>query len=239
MTDEPLSLDYFAGGVPAGIIFQMNAKEMLRLLAAKHPDSTGNTLEEVCLIGLVAYFEAFCRDAFASLINIAPPLLVRLKEKNYDVSVDSVAALGMRGAFDYKVGFLVCERFDFGNARKINAMYSCLIGVTPFTKREAAVFDEILSDRNLLVHNGGIYTHAYLSQRLSTAGGRTRIYLDSLVVDLQYVHDRFNFLQATAKKITAACHRAMEGLIASDLLILDEPAKAGLSMFNWWDDDIT
>jgi hypothetical protein len=186
---------------------------------------------------LVAYFEAFCRDAFASLINIAPPLLGRLKEKNYDVSVDSLAALGMREALGYNVGFLVCERLDFGSARKINAMYSCLLGVTPFSKDEAAVFDEILSDRNLLVHHGGTYTHAYSRQCLGVAGGETRTYFDSLKVDLQYVHGRFNFLYATAKKITHSCHLAMEGLVASGQLPLDEPAKAGLFMFNWWDDD--
>jgi hypothetical protein len=237
MSDEPLSLDYFAGGVPAGAIFQMHAQEIWRLLSTKDSSRSSNTQEELCLIGLVAYFEAFCRDAFASLINIAPPLLARLKEKNYDVSVDSLAALGMKRALGYNVGFLVCERLDFGTARKINAMYSCLVGITPFSKDEAAVFDEILSDRNLLVHHGGIYTHAYSRQRLGVAGGESRTYFDSLNVDLQYVHSRFNFLYATAKKITNSCHKAVEALAASGHLTIDGPAAEGLFMFKWWDED--
>ena len=229
-------LDFFAGGVPAGAIFQLSAQEIRKLLAAKPETALGRTLEEICFIGLISFFEAFCRDCFASMINICPKLLERLKSKSYDVNIDSLAALEMYNALRYNVGFLIAERFDFGNARKINALYSALIGITPFSKGEMKVFDTILSDRNLLVHYGGIYTHSYFRQQIGLASDKTRPFMDSLTVDQAYFMSRFDFLYEIAKKMVNASHAAMTKQIASGELAIDAPAEGALKMFNWWDE---
>lgn len=239
MKTEPSSLDYFAGGVPAGAIFQLNASQIRKVLQAKSKGLIGNTLEEACFIGLVAYFEAFCHDCFASLINICPDLLRRLKAKSVDISVDSLAALGMNEAFAYNIGFLVCERFDFGTARKINAMYASLLDITPFSKDEAIVYDEILADRNLLVHHGGVYTHSYWVQRLGITASAARPFVDSLKVDLEYVRGRFNFLNALAQKIVNASHNAVTQQLGNGNLAIAGAAKSGLAMFNWLDEDMS
>lgn len=228
------NLDFFSGGVPAGAIFQLSSQELMKLLAIKRDKAIGNTQEELCFIGLVSFFEAFCRDCFASVINICPMLLQRLKAKSYDVAIDSLAALEMHDAFRYNVGFLVAERFDFGNARKINALYLTLIGITPFSKDEVKVFDDTLSDRNLLVHHGGVFTHSYFRQHAGLESESKRPFWDSLVINSDYVTSRFDFLYGMAEKIVNACHAAMIKQIASGELTLDASAEEALRMLNWW-----
>ena len=74
---EPNYLDYFSGGVPAGVIFMLDI-EKLRNIADTLEEKEGHlsTITEVCFIGLVAYFEAFCKNHFASLLNICPELIM-------------------------------------------------------------------------------------------------------------------------------------------------------------------
>ena len=230
-------LDFFAGGVPAGTLFQLSAREIKKVLSAKQDNAIGETLEEICYIGLIAYFEAFCRDCFASLINICPMLLERLKSNSYDVNIDSLAALEMGNMLCYNIGFLVAVRFDFGSARKINALYSALIGITPFSKDEIKIFDEILSDRNLLVHHGGIYTYSYFLQRIGIASNETRPFFDSLRVDTDYFNSRYNFLYKIAEKVVKASHAMVTKEFATGSLVIDPSAHGALNYFNWWDEE--
>lgn len=234
-TPEPTVLDFFAGGVPAGTIFQLSTREIRKLLATKEDGAIARTLEAVCFIGLVSFFEAFCRDAFASIINICPTLLSRLRLKGHDVTIDSLAAVEMQQALRFNIGFLVSERFDFGSARKINALYSALIGITPFSKDEIAIFDKILSDRNLLVHHGGIYTHSYFIQRFGIAADKARLFMDSLVVDDTYVTSQLDFLYAIAKKMVNASYAAIVNQTTSGEISIDPQGEAALRMYNWWD----
>lgn len=235
--ETPDSLDFFAGGVPAGAIFQSAAKDIRRLFHSRRRNAIGNTLEEVCFIGLVSYFESFCKDCFASLINIAPQLLRHMKSQSYDTKVDSLAALEMQERLSFQIGFLVAEGFDFGNAKKINALYSSLIGITPFSKKQQRKYDLLLADRNLIVHNGGIFTHSYLRQRMGVSLDKHRAFMDSLIVDTDYVETQFTFLYSIAKKIVQTSMDAMSAQIASGEITINPQSKRGLKMFNWWDED--
>lgn len=56
--------DYFAGAVPAGLIFDLQVDDM-RVVARMSPpqgDLREAPFAELCLIGLVAYFEGFCKN---------------------------------------------------------------------------------------------------------------------------------------------------------------------------------
>lgn len=53
-----------------------------------------------------------------------------------------------------QIGFIIGERLDFGTAKEINAPYTRLLKVTPFSKDEMQHFAELLRDRNLFVHHG-------------------------------------------------------------------------------------
>src|SRR5258708_2052260 len=88
-SDEALCLDYFSGGVPTGGYFRFKLED-LRTLSQSASDEHGGvaSVHELCYIGLFAYFEAFCKDHFASLINIEPALVANLKQRGQNVDVD-------------------------------------------------------------------------------------------------------------------------------------------------------
>ena len=157
--------DYFVGGQPAGTLFKMKVADLHEIVKGTAWPGLSHRVTEVCFIGLMAYFEAFCKDHFASLINICPQLLESFKERgNHDVTIDSTHLLSIGGDHTKKLGFLLSERYDFGTARRVNSLYSDLIMITPFSKDEKRRYDKILNDRNLLVHHGGTYTLKYAQQ---------------------------------------------------------------------------
>jgi hypothetical protein len=92
----PRALDYFRGGVPAGAVFHLQTQRLQRLIDRRRSRSAADAQAEVCFIGLIAYFEAFCGDHFASILNLCPSLIEHLKQRGRDVSVDAtdLQALG-------------------------------------------------------------------------------------------------------------------------------------------------
>ncbi len=58
----------------------------------------------------------------------------------------------------HRLGSLVAEQFDFGAAKKINGLFLDLVAISPFSKDEEVRYTQLLNDRNLLVHHGGIVT---------------------------------------------------------------------------------
>jgi len=138
MAKDPLSLEYFAGGVPAGTILKMHLDGLRGIVeSAKNRDSVLNLECELCLIGLVAYFEAFWKDHFASLINIFPPLLRSLRESGHETVIDATDLLMFEETPPARLGFLVAERCDLGTARKINGAFTALLRVSPFGRDDA------------------------------------------------------------------------------------------------------
>src|SRR5438552_10618294 len=94
--DEIEYLDYFPGGVPPSGYFELQAKDIEALLATPTTEHEGlDTAAELCLIGLVAHFEAFCRSQFAALLNICPELVRRLHEKNRPTTLDASDILAL------------------------------------------------------------------------------------------------------------------------------------------------
>lgn len=217
------ALDYFAGGVPAGAIFAMAVDDleqiaMLRSLSG----AQARRVPEVCFIGLVSYFEAFCKDQLASVLNILPELVGRLREKGHDTSVDSVTLVGLKEGALYQIGFLLCEKYDFGTAQKVNALYSALLKLTPFSKDEADTYARVLRDRNLLVHHGGTYTARYLAQLTGMSGTDLgRPFMDSLVVSPEYLLGDLTFLKDIATKIATSVHTAAQSVVESQGIVLD------------------
>ncbi len=142
-------LDYFVGGVPTGEYFLCDLRDCSELIERS---SKGiSRANEICFIGMLSYFEAFCKGHFASILNIEPTLLTNLRQKSHDILIDPLHLLGMRDEWAIRLGFLVAEKYDFGTPQKIAALYNALLKVTPFSKSEAQFYQEMLRDRNLLV----------------------------------------------------------------------------------------
>lgn len=231
---EPIWLEYSSGGVPAGKIFKMTLDD-LREIVESSPDIVGkNRLNEVCFIGLVSYFEGFSKDLFSSIINIVPELILNLNASGQDTMIDSTRVILYEKEISHKIGFLVAEKFDFGTAKKINALYKSLINITPFSKSEINKFNNILRDRNLFLHHGGIYTLTYLQQsQLTSSGDRDLAYRESLVLDKEYMEDIFQFFEEIMKKMSASVNKAIYSYCEEHKVTLTKEKKKAIDGLLW------
>jgi hypothetical protein len=162
---DPQPEDYFIGVASPRALFTMHIEGLDELMSRKPEWSTVIRIEsEVCVIALVSYFEAFCKDVFAGAVNICPDLLLSFREAGQGTTIDAADLLQHRNTPLARIGGLLGEQIDFGSARKINAIYRALVKVSPFSSGEIIRYDQLLNDRNLLVHHGGVYTSRYLAQ---------------------------------------------------------------------------
>jgi hypothetical protein len=212
------SLDYFNGGVPALGYFELQADKLAELVSSsKEAKLTGiNLVAEVSLIGLAAYFEAFCKAHFASLINICPEILRNFLERRRDATVRLSHILTVRQGLGYKLGNVISEEYDFGSAKEINRLYQDLLRITPFSTKDAKKYSRFLSDRNLLVHHGGVFTYSYSVQRFAHLTAPGLPHWDSLVVGKKEFNHWKSFVVGMATKIATTSQSALEGFFASE-----------------------
>ena len=158
-----------------------------------------NLTNKLCIIGLVSYFEAFVKDHFSSILSIAPTLIEKVKEVGYSTDIPAEEAFEFRDTLHYKIGFLIGQRMDFGAAKKINALYTAVLKITPFGRTEAVQLDSLLRDRNLIVHHGGIYSTSYIKQAFSEIDPQhRRPYDDTIEIPVEKVLETARFLKAIA-----------------------------------------
>jgi hypothetical protein len=231
-------LDYFAGGVPSSEFFR-GTLEDIREISTENANKAINRIQELCFIGALSYFEAFCKDHFASLINIEPSLTERLKSGGQDVTIDAAAVALYGASISHKLGFLVAEKHDFGTAQKINALYTALLKITPFSKDEARIYSDLLRDRNLLVHHGGTYTMTYLMAHPTLAATKRmeHAFWNSLFLTHNDVITAVSFLGIIARKMTRAAHGALSKYVENTGLSYDDERKKALHFLLWWGDE--
>jgi hypothetical protein len=226
------SLDYFIAGVPALGFFEIQADHLAELVRSPKKGNLSrlNQVAEVALIGLCAYFEAFCKAHFASLINICPETLRNLVERRKTATVNLKHIVTIRGEVVIKLGNLISEEYDFGSAKEINGLYQDLLRITPFSANEAKKYSHFLSDRNLLVHHGGVFTYNYSSQRFAHHTAPGLPHWDSLVIG-QSEFDHWNaFVVKMATKIATTSQSALEGFIARENLTTNPEQTKAIGM---------
>lgn len=226
---DMLSLDYFVAAVPAGTLFKMDLDDLKDMVSSpKKEEASGlNPIAQVCLIGLVSYFEAFCKNQFASLINICPLILNSFCEKRTDTSIKIIDLLALDLNAKNKLGFLLAEKYDFGSAKEINSLYKDLLSITPFSKDQMKKYEMLLNDRNLLVHHGGIFTMKYHKQTFKKQSLRNRVYFDSLVISKEDFLQWAEFVEHIVIKIIHGSFQALTKFIDSNKLeLLNEHKKA-------------
>lgn len=186
---------------------------------------------EVCLIGVGAYFEAFCGDHFASILNLCPQLLVRLKEKGRDVTLDATDLLNL-GLQSPHFGSIVAERYDFETPQSINSLYQHLLQITPFSTQERKRYEQILNDRNLLVHHGGISTMKYTKQSRSAGD---RVHYDSIRVSKPAFLEIAAFLEGIVHKTVKASHTKLIEFMEQQEITPSEAHAKGIHALLWVD----
>lgn len=167
-------LQFFNGAVPALAYFQIQVDNLKELVDKSTNELGIDVTAELCMIGLAAYFEAFCKNQFAAVINIVPDTLSRFTERR-DCKLTAKNLLPVMTELNHSLGFLIAEEYDFGSAKAVNGLFLDLLNITPFSKEEADEYGQFLNDRNLLVHHGGVYTSKYRGQTLAKKqlGGET------------------------------------------------------------------
>jgi hypothetical protein len=222
---------YFVAALPPQVIFLSRLKELISLVKASQDmtsdeEQLGNTTAEVCLIGLAAHFEAYCKNQFASLVNIYPPLIEGFCAKRNGTMVSLAEVYRFSHKLEYQMGTLLAEDYDFGSAKSINSLFKDLIGITPFSKDETTTYAEFLADRNLLVHNGGIFSHKYFRQKFQTELDQ-ELSGDSILVNKKTFFHWTHFIGQVVLKINRVCMNKLQTIIKNDgATISDDQEKA-------------
>jgi len=191
----------FPYGLPPGSYFQYCLDDLEAIVKRNRRSDSMLTVSGISLIALVAYFEGYCKDQFASLINICPQLLLNFVEKRSDISIPVSELVDFDLNIKDNVGFLLSEKFDFGTAKSINSLYFDLIKCSPFSSADKKVYEKLLSDRNLLVHHNGLYTYKYYKQHLKSTNKGIYGALESMRISKNDYFKHANFLCRIVKKI--------------------------------------
>lgn len=234
---EPLAHDYFSGAVPTGNFFQMKLTE-LETMCSNCPDSPGINFQfELILIGLLSYFEAFCKDHFASLINIEPHLIETLKAHGQDTLIDSTNIMLYQEDILVRIGFLIAEKYDFGTSKKINALYKALLNITPFSKDDIIMLDKMLRDRNLIVHHGGVYTLSHLKQKDAPLEKlKVDAFFNSIVFTKIELRERIDFIASITQKIMNSSHDALLKYLENHNIRPSKERQKAIDWLIYWED---
>ena len=222
---------FYLGEVPPLSFFFERIEEIKRLAASSLCESGTDILAELCLIGLAAYFEAYCKVQFAAIINIYPPILQKFaeeREEKEDCKLKVKDLLGIIPNTNYRIGSLLSEQLDFGSAKKINSLFYSLLGITPFSANEKKRYDEFLEHRNLLAHHGGIFTMKYQHQKLSKSQLSDIAQRGSLEIKKEDIQKWSEFLWGVAQKIGNSSQKAFQKKVEAEKLDDDRDAAIGL-----------
>jgi len=213
------SWEYFVGGVEPHTVFYYHVQSLNDLVNSSedltyNEKTIGNNIAELCMMGLAAQFESYCKIQFASLINIYPRLLDQFCERRENAAVSIIDVYKIVDQLNYSVGSLLADNFDFGNSKSINSLFNDLITVSPFSKSESKKYSDFLNKRNLLVHHGGIYTFKYIRQN-----GKEHTIEDLhnvIVIDKKTYNRWLNFIAKMVYKINTMCHSQLLARIKKD-----------------------
>lgn len=235
---EPIQYEWdppplFPGSVPPIEVFNWHFNSLSDLVASFEYNALFvNKTVELCFIGLIAYFEAFCKDQFASIINICPSLLSQLKQSGHDVSIDATHLVLFQHDIDFALGSMLSEKYDFGSAKQINSYYQTLLKITPFSKDEVQKYNTILNDRNLLVHHGGRHTVKYAEQNLRRKPIEHQAYRDKLEITEDEYFEAALLIVKIAIKIAHASQKALVAFTSENDIKLTEDQNDALQLMD-------
>jgi hypothetical protein len=227
---------FYSGYVPSGEVFRMMADEVVALSREEPGDAPAR--HNLCLIGLLAYFEAFAKDQLSTVLSLAPAAIERLKAAGHPTDVTARDALNLRDDIDHQIGFLVVQRLDLGTSKKINAAFTTAIKVTPFGKDEMGRYNRMLRDRNLIVHHGGVYTTAYLEQaRDEIEPGRRIANAYSIGLTCADIGDAAKFLKRVVRSVVNASAKKLHILATEDGSIADPARRKAIEYMDVWGEE--
>jgi hypothetical protein len=214
---------FFPGFVPPFIIFSIYVENLEEIVTSpQQSQNTESLVPRLCVIGLLAYFEAFCKGQFASVVNVCPSTLRNFVQRRNDVSIKVKDFLHVTEHLEHRLGSVLAEEYDFGSAKLINGLFCDLINRSPFSTRDAKVYSQLLSDRNLLVHHGGAYTLKYSYQKFASHEVPSKVFDYEIEVGVAEFTKAASFLKKIATKLTVTCHDALVKFVHAEGLSMNE-----------------
>lgn len=204
MRRDHQTYDFFVGKISPFLLFEMEYHSLSYVVETHKNDPHYNEINpasQVASIGLLAYFEAFCKHQFAAIVNLFPSLILSFSAKRGEPKIDFSTIVSFKGNFEKNIGFILAEQFDFGTAKSINGLFRDLLLVTPFDKDEESKLNDIVYRRNLLVHHAGYYTLKHLKVGSITEDLRIRAFNDAVKIDTKNYYEISDFLFEMAIKI--------------------------------------
>jgi hypothetical protein len=205
--------DFYPGGEPPLYYFYGRVQEIQRLSAdVSIPEGDRAGVLRLCLIGLAAHFEAFCKAHFAAVINIHPSVLKGFAKRRPECGFTVKELLQVLPNISHRIGSLLSEQADFkwSSAKTINGLFWDLLGITPFSSAEAKRFANFINDRNLLVHHGGIITLKYERRRFVETTRPDGISSMVLRVEREDIDKSSAFLIDIAQKLANSSVKVLE-----------------------------
>jgi len=233
--EEVTGLDYFIAGVPPYALFKLDFEELQNMVMTvnTYDKMIVNKIPEVSYIGLVAYFEAYCKHLFAACINIYPDILFKFCTKRGNPTVAVIDVLRLQDKLEYRLGSLISEGYDFGTPKGLNSLFNDLLGITPLTKKECEKYSKILNDRNLIVHHAGVHTFRYHGQKFKVQNIADLVHWHSIAIDNKTYLAHAQFIQGVAIKMTKACHTALKKEVEEQGTSLSEEQHRALNYLLW------
>jgi hypothetical protein len=229
-------LDLFIAGLPPCPLFKLGYNDLQKMVvSSRYDEIKQNSVPEVCLIALVAYFEAFFKNEFAAIVNICPQFLKSFCAKRPDTSVAIKDLISINLDSKNQLGFVLAEKYDFGSSRKINSLFFDLLNVTLFSNDESKRFDRLLNDRNLLVHHGGIYTIRYHEQTFTKQRIGNRIFVDSLNVKKSDYLKWAKFVDHIVEKTISVCYKAAQEAIEKGKIKMSKERRKAFKFLDWYE----
>lgn len=213
MKESYQTYEFFPGKISPFLLFEMEFHSLFYIVENHKNDKFYpeiNPASQVASIGLLAYFEAFCKHQFAAIVNIFPSLILDFAYKRGEPKIEFSTVVSFAGEFEKNIGFVLAENYDFGTAKSINGILRDLLLITPFNKKEENKFNDIVYKRNLLVHHAGYFTLQYFKKNAISDELRQRAFKEAVKIDTEDYQEISDFLFGMAAKITRESVRAVK-----------------------------
>lgn len=204
MRKDHQTYDFFVGKISPFLLFEMEWDSLFYVVEHHKNDphyTEINPASQVASIGLLAYFEAYCKHQFAAIVNLFPSLIHAFAAKRGEPKIDFSTIISFNGNFEKNIGFILAQQYDFGTAKSINGLFRDLLIVTPFAKDEEKKLNDIVYRRNLLVHHAGYYTLKHLKDGVIEKDAKLQAFKDAVKIDTEGYQEISDFLMDMAAKI--------------------------------------
>jgi len=241
MKKEDSIQNYFVGKIPPFLLFEKEYHSLHHVVESHKNDQyykENNPACQVSLIGIIAYFEAFCKHQFAAIINIFPELAFEFSEKRKNIKIDLSTILSLQENTFKNLGFIIAERYDFGSSSSINNNFKDLLSMTPFSKKQAAFFEKINYKRNLLVHHAGYYTLQSLNNpKVDISERQDKAFSDNVRIEPSTYQEYSDFLFEMALKITCSTIKSIKEMdiyksLNEESLKIKAVEKLGVALYD-------